>query len=132
MATNPLLREPIGWPLLPLPDADGRLDWPDLARSVADTLKAILATAPGERLMRPGFGAGLQNFLHEPNDIGTRRRVQERVSEAIARWEPRVLVDRVEVWADETRPDELRVEAHYRLRRTGAPGRIGVTLGVAR
>ena len=58
---------PIGWPLLSLPDDHGQLGYPDLAESVRQTIRAILLTRPGEQLMRPDFGAGLELLLHEPN-----------------------------------------------------------------
>ena len=51
---------PIGWPLLPVPGANGELGYPEsLADSVRQQLQVILSTRPGEQLMRPGFGAGL-------------------------------------------------------------------------
>jgi hypothetical protein len=52
-AAHPVLRPLIGWPLLPLPDEHGRLDWPDLAKSVRDAIRIILSTRPSEQLMRP-------------------------------------------------------------------------------
>ena len=84
---------PIGWPLLPLPDEDGRLGYPDLAESVRQTIRAILSTRPGEQLMRPDFGAGLELLLHEPNSIATRRRIRELVQSSLERWERRILLD---------------------------------------
>jgi uncharacterized protein len=120
---------PIGWPLLPLPDEDGRLAYPPtLADSVRQQLQVILSTRPGEQLMRPGFGAGLTDFLGEPDNVTTRRRVYDRVIDAIGRWEPRVAVDRVDVDAVAGRPGWLRIEVGYRLLRTGEPATLGVSL----
>jgi len=127
---------PIGWPLLPRPDADGGLNWPDLATSVAEQLRVLLATRPGELLNHPEFGAGLQEFLHEPDTLATRARIKERVEQALERFEPRITIDAVEVWgaargAGITRDVELgqvRIEIQYRLRRTGQMQRTGVTL----
>ena len=120
---------PIGWPLMPLPDDDGRLTYPPtLADSVRQQLQVILSTRPGEQLMRPGFGAGLTDFLGEPDTVTTRRRVYDRVIDAIGRWEPRVAVDRVEVDTLAGRPGWLRIEVGYRLLRTGEPATLGVSL----
>lgn len=115
----PQLRPPVGWPLLPLPDADGRLQFPDLGTSVRQNLRVILGTRPGEQLMRPDYGAGLTAFLHEPNTLTVRRRIHEQVTEAIRLWEPRVELDRVDVVPAEDQPGVVRVEIAYRLRRTG-------------
>jgi uncharacterized protein len=123
-ATHP----PIGWPLLPLPDEDGRLGYPDLAESVRQTIRAILSTRPGEQLMRPDFGAGLELLLHEPNSIATRRRIRELVQSSLERWERRILLDRVEVWEIADEPTRVRIEVAYRLARSGEPGALAATM----
>lgn len=117
-----------GWPLLPQPDETGALAWPDPARSVREAMRAILSTRPGEQLMRPDFGAGIDRLLHAPNDLATRRRLRDSVRESLARWEPRILLDAVEVWEVDGQPSQLRVEIAYRLARTGAPGGLNVTV----
>lgn len=117
-----------GWPLLPLPDEHGRLDWPDPARSVRDAIRAILATSPGEQLMRPGFGAGLERWLHQSDSLSTRREIRDTVREALQRWEPRVLLDSVEVQGVPDDAAQLRVEIAYRLARDGRAAALTVTL----
>ncbi len=119
---------PIGWPLLPLPDATGQLAWPTLEQSVAQQIRVILQTRPGEQLMRPAWGAGLENFLHEPNDLTTHRRIRDLVSASLQRSEQRILVDDVAVGSPPGEPGQVRVEIAYRLRRTGAASRLGLTL----
>ena len=117
-----------GWPLLPLPDADGALTWPDPARSVRDTLRAILSTRPGEQLMRPDFGGGLDRLLHAPNTVTTRRQMRDMVQQAITRWERRIMLDAVEVWEVPDQPASLRVEIQYRLARNGAINTMNVSV----
>lgn len=122
--TRPL----IGWPLLPLPDVQGTLAWPDLAKSVRDAIRIVLSTRPGEQLMRPEFGGGLDRLLHQPNTIATRREMRDLVRESLARWERRILLDAVEVWEVQGAPGQVRVEIAYRLARTGEPGAMNVTV----
>src|SRR5215208_1652650 len=85
---------PVGWPLLPLPDDQGRLAWPDPAASVRQLIEVVLRTRPGEQLMRPRFGGGLEEFVAEPNTLVTRRRIHDVVRGALDRWEPRISVER--------------------------------------
>jgi uncharacterized protein len=118
----------IGWPLLPLPDADGNLSYPDLATSIRDSIRIILSTRPGEQLMRPSFGAGLSDVLGEPNSVGTRAFIHDLVTSALTRWEPRILLDRVDVQEIEGAPGEVGVQITYRLVRTGVVQRLGLTL----
>ncbi|MGD9870320.1 MAG: GPW/gp25 family protein [Thauera sp.] len=128
MSTGPLPRPLIGWPLLAVPDADGRLDWPTLEASVRQSIRVILSTRPGEQLMRPEFGAGVDRLLHEPNKLATRRQLRDWVNAALERWERRILLDRVDVLEVPDRPTELRVEIAYRLARTGTPDAVAVTV----
>lgn len=119
---------PVNWPLLGLPDSEGRLTYPSLEESVRQSIKIILQTQPGERLMRPGYGGGLERYLYEPNTLTTRRRIADLITQSIGRWEPRALLDRVDVWEVEQRPDTVRIEIVYRLRRTNQSQQMGITL----
>lgn len=119
---------PVGWPLLGVPDENGELRYPTPEESVRQTIRVILLTRPGEQLMRPLFGGGLGNFLHEPNTLATRRAVRDRIRESLDRWEKRIVTDRIEVWEVPDRPTHLRVEIAYRIRRTGAAEQMGLTM----
>ena len=120
---------PIGWPLLPVPH-NGSLNYPSLNDSIKQYIKVLLLTRKGELLMRPGFGAGLAQFLHQPNVLETRHRIQQTVLQALEAWEQRIEVDRVEVW-EEDRPDQIRIEIDYRVVRTNEQSstKISMSLG---
>lgn len=122
--------EPIGWPLLAVPDAEGTWRYPSLAESVRQSIQVILSTRPGEQLMRPTFGAGLEDLLSEPNTLATRTRIHDLIAESLARWEPRIEVDAIAVDPMENDPGGVRVEIHYRLRRTQQVQRLGITLAM--
>lgn len=111
-------KPPLGWPLLPATEAGG-LSYPTLDESVRQTIRIILLTRPGELLLHPSFGAGLEDLLHEPNTVTTRRRIRDRIRDSLVRWEPRIVLDAVEVWPLDDKPDTLRAEILYRLKRTG-------------
>lgn len=119
---------PVNWPLLGRPDSQGRLHYPSLEESVRQSIRIILQTRPGERLMRPVFGAGLELFLHEPNTLTTRRRIRDLITDSLTRWEPRIVIDRVDVWEVEERPDSIRIEIVYRLRMTNQMQQMGLTM----
>ncbi len=125
MPTPPL---PIGWPLLPTPNDQGELVYPSLEASVRQSIQVILTTRAGEQLMHPLFGAGLPNYLHEPNNPTTRHRIREVISEAITQYEPRIFLDRVDVLEVPNEPTHIRIEIAYRLRFTGAAQLLGLTL----
>lgn len=120
----------IGWPLLPLPDSAGRLHWPDLSESIEQQIRVLLQTRPGEQLMRPGFGIGLQEFIGRPDGTALRRAIQEQIESGLARWETRILLEGIDVYDDPGGVGRLRVEIRYRIRRTHAPRSLGITLAL--
>ncbi len=108
----------LGWPLLPVPE-QGTLFYPTLENSIKQYIRIVLLTQPGEQLMRPHFGAGLSQFLHQSNTLETRQQIQDTVLTALREWEMRIVVDRVDVWGDEDKPDTVRIEIAYRIKRSG-------------
>ncbi len=121
--------EPIGWPLLPLPDTSGRLRYPgDLETSIEESIRLLLSVRPGELAFHPEFGAGLDELLHEPNTLELRRDIYDRITENLQRWEPRVEIERVDVEEVDRQPTQVHVRIGYRIRRTGALASLGLTL----
>lgn len=93
-----------------------------------ESIRVILLTEPGERLLREDFGCGLRRFLFEPNTVTTRQLIRERVVKAIGRWEPRVKVDDVTIETDPDNPRLVGINIFFRLVATQALGRMGMTL----
>jgi hypothetical protein len=124
-----VFRPPICWPLLPVPDADGRIRFPDLESSIRQRIEAVLRTSPGEQLMRPAFGAGLELLVHQPNTAEVRARCQETIASNVAAYEPRIVVDRIDV-APGADPRELNVALSYRIRATGSAGQVSARVPV--
>ncbi len=94
-----------------------------------DSLRAILATRPGEQLMRPDFGAGLDLLLHEPNTLATRRRDSRPgagVARALGTAHRRSTASRSGRSPASRR--QLRVEIAYRLVRTGAAASMALSM----
>ena len=85
---------------------------------VDQAIHLILATAPGERPMRPEFGCGVHDFVFETIDAGTVARMETEVRDALDRWEPRVEVADVTFDLDGAGRGELVIEIAYRVRAT--------------
>ena len=84
---------------------------------VRHSIWLILATAPGERVMRPDFGCGIHDLVFAVNDAATIGAAVDSVRAALIRWEPRI--DLLDVTA-EVRDDgeTLWLNIHYRVRAT--------------
>lgn len=118
----------VNWPLLSVPDEQGQWHYPNLADSIRQSIEIILRTRPGEQLMRPNFGGGLENFLQQPNTLVTRRRIQSAISEALGQWENRILLNLVTVEAVPEMPTHIRIEIVYQIKRTGLAQQLGLTM----
>lgn len=94
---------------------DGRLAWSEGPQNVRESIQIILLTEFKERLMLPEFGGGLRAFLFEPNTTSTRRLIQERITQALGRWEPRIRLESVAVDPDPNDPQAAVATIHYRL-----------------
>ena len=121
---------PVGWPLMPVPDETGSMVWPDLDRSVRDTIRSLLITRPGERLLDRRLGAGIQEFVHHPNTLVTRRRMHDRIAETLVRYEPRIAIDAIEVEPEGAHGERVRITLRYRIRMTGQVAALGLSIGL--
>jgi uncharacterized protein len=90
---------------------------------VRQAILVILLTGHGERLMRPSFGAGLNQFLFEPINPTTMASLQRQVEDALIDWEPRIDVISVVVTASD-RPGTLLIDITYRIRATNSVGNL--------
>ena len=83
--------------------------------SIRQAIWIILATAPGERIMRPDFGCGIHDLVFAVNDVTTRTRVAQQVRDALVLWEPRIDVLDVTV-ETKGRGELLLINIQYRAR----------------
>lgn len=111
--------------------SDGRIVWSEGETNVREAIRVILLTEPRERLQLPAFGGGLGTFLFEPNTVTTRQRIQDRITRALAAWEPRVQVDSVGVEPDPTDPQAALATIEYRLIATQSRERVTVSVALA-
>ncbi len=59
-------------------------------QAILESVKSILSTEPGQNIMDPQFGTGLESFLFEPIDLLTSAALQNAIRHSITKFEPRV------------------------------------------
>ncbi|MGD8587488.1 MAG: GPW/gp25 family protein [Chromatiales bacterium] len=117
----------LSWPLGGVAE-NGVLGYASDDESVREVIRNILLTRPGERLMRPQFGAGLLDFVHQPNNETTRNLMAKVIRKAIEQWETRVRVDAVEVLPDRGKLSVVQVNILYHMRHARQPKQL--TFGI--
>ena len=89
---------------------------PDYNAYIRQLIIQILFTAPGERINRPGFGAGVKRLVFEGNSAGTASIAQTAVYQGLNTWLGRYIqVHEVEVSAVE---EKLVIRIEYTVLQT--------------
>ena len=107
----------------------GRLAMVDEDAAVRQSILLLLATRPGERVMRPRYGCDLARILFWPNDDATAGMAQHYVRRALEAWVPKIQVLALDARRDEDEPGILRITLDYRVRAT--QHRHNLSLGVS-
>lgn len=118
----------IGFP--PRVAPNGQMVWSEGELNVRESICIILRTRPGERLLRPDFGCGLDRYLFEPNNVGTLRLIQEEVKRSLIRWEPRIQLDDIRVETDPADPRAVTITIVYTLIATQTRERLSLTVAL--
>lgn len=108
----------VGWAFPARLEADRTVSMAAYEEDIRQAILIIMGTNPGERVMRPDFGAGLNAFVFEPVTTTLLALVKTRVREALVDWEPRIDVEEVKVTTDPAERNLLLIEVSYRVRAT--------------
>ena len=85
-------------------------------KSVEESIRIILSTTPGERIMRPDFGCAINEMVFSPNSPRTVTQAVHYVEQAIIRWEPRVILKKVTGEFDQMNPVCVNIHIDYEIR----------------
>lgn len=110
-----------GWSFPVRADATGRIALSGDAREIEESIRLILATAPGERPMRPEFGCAVHDYVFAPADATTAGAIGDAVRTALRFWEPRIDVTGVGVTFDSVDVGVLLIDVGYRIRGSNDP-----------
>lgn len=107
----------IGWNF-PIEIDSHRVRLAEYEASIQQSIRIILETARGERVMRPDFGCGLHEMVFAVNNATTRGIVADEVREGLMKWEPRIDVIDVEANASGPQGEVLLINIEYKVRST--------------
>jgi uncharacterized protein len=110
-----------GWAFPMRIDPAGRIALVSHEKEIEEAMRLVLATAPGERPMRPRFGCAVHDLVFAPVNERTVGRIRYEVRSSLERWEPRIEVADVDVTVDRQRPEVLYIDVRYSIRGTNNP-----------
>jgi phage baseplate assembly protein W len=112
-----------GWSF-PIQPQGGRILLAAGAADIRQAILLILQTAPGERVMLPGFGCRINELVFADGNASTASLAQLYVRLALERWEPRIQVTTVDVVVSGEQRNCLQVTVHYLIRDRNQPDNL--------
>jgi phage baseplate assembly protein W len=114
-----------GWAFpVQLDGATGQVAWAEHETDIRQSIRIIIETARGERVMRPDFGCGIHDLVFDAADTALLQRVRSEVDAALTRYEARIELQRIDVDAPPGTDGQLLIELEYRVRLTNQVGNL--------
>lgn len=107
-----------GWKFPVNVDETGKISFSVYEEDIRESIRIILLTAKGERVMRPDFGSGLHEYVFESMSATTLGSIQVTLQNALIEWEPRIELLAVKVEPDSGEIGKLLIDIDYKVRAT--------------
>ena len=105
-----------GWAFPPHLDDRDRVALAQDDSDIRQAIFIILMTALGERVMRPEFGCRIHELIFDPANNQTAATAERYVQEALARWEPRIRIERITATPGGAQYGQLDIEIEYEIK----------------
>ena len=105
-----------GWSFPIVSDLYGNIALSSYEKNVEESIKIILNTTPGERVMNPDFGCKINELVFSTCSPKTVSLAVHYVEEAIIKWEPRVILKKVEGEIDINNGNLINIKIDYEIR----------------
>ena len=107
-----------GWRFPITVNAKGGIDRSEGPQRISDAIWIIVKTSLGERVMRPTFGAGVNDFVFQSNSSLVRTQLVASIKQALLKWEPRINIQQVSANPVPNEPSQVLVSIEYTVRNT--------------
>lgn len=83
---------------------------------IRQAILIILNTTPGERVMRPKFGCGINNYVFSVINNSNLEVIEREVEDALVLYEPRIELENIEASVDENEENKLIINIEYTVK----------------
>jgi phage baseplate assembly protein W len=104
----------------PLQIVAGRLALSRGEQKIEESIRFLLGTARGERLMHPDLGCGIHDLVFAPGSVATQTRVAQAVRDTLVTYEPRIDVLDIDTQIPPGAQNLLLIRITYRIRENNA------------
>lgn len=108
-----------GWAFPPrLNDHSGEAIMVAADTDIVESLRILMGTRPGERIMQPDYGCRLHDQVFETTDGATRAGIETAIRQAILFFEPRITLNEVSVALDDWLEGKMAITLDYTVDQT--------------
>ena len=91
---------------------------------IAESLRILLSTVPGERIMQPTYGCGLHTMVFETINESAITELKDIIERAVLFFEPRITLESVDIDTAELLDGSLKIQLNYTIRQTNTRSNI--------
>lgn len=98
--------------------AQGRTQMVEAEADIHESLRIILSTVPGERIMQPTFGCGIKTYVFDEISESVLTEIRDAIERAILFFEPRITVEQIVIDSSAAMEGRIDVLIDYTVRGT--------------
>ena len=88
----------------------------DAKEDIQQSLIILLSTAPGERIMHPEFGCGINKLIFEPISNSLLTKIKDLIEQAILMFESRIKLNEIDIQFDPKIEGIIYISLDYTIR----------------
>ena len=112
-----------GWsfpPRFEVANGEGFVEMVSEETEIKEALSIMISTVRGERYLRPKFGIDLRDYPFTPITTALKRDIEDMITQSIAEYEPRIIVEKVTVDDSDSLEGMLAIYVSYTVRSTNS------------
>lgn len=109
-----------GWKFPVETDSRGNIEMSGEDAGIEESIKLIIGTAKGERIMRPEFGCEVHDYAFSSVTPKTLNLIESSIRKALIEWEPRIDIEGVDAYRDEQNASRVLIDIEYEVRSTNS------------
>ena len=87
---------------------------------IRESLRILLSTTPGERVMQHAYGCRLNTLVFEPITESTITEIKDVIERAVLFFEPRITLENIRVNTEKANEGLIQVQLDYKIRTTNS------------
>jgi len=91
---------------------------------IGESLRILLSTRPGERIMQPDYGCGLHTMVFESIEESTITELKDIIERAVLFYEPRITLEGIDINTEDELEGRLKIQLNYTVRKTNTRSNI--------